>query len=109
MRSDRALRKKHLFTLGSRCILPKISPGVSETCPHLPRKTAHGATIATVLQQEGISYILVDQINAQFMLAHDPQGEQSRAYATLYNQFFPACGKLVYQDKRSLLYEFTCR
>jgi hypothetical protein len=60
------------------------------------------------LQSKNVTHILYSKNDADyFTIGHDPSGIHKDAEVFLLNQFIPNCGKQVYQDSSSFLFEIT--
>jgi 4-amino-4-deoxy-L-arabinose transferase-like glycosyltransferase len=61
------------------------------------------------LKEMGITHLLVNWADVDFILQHDPTGEHKRALDFFKQQYVPACAHPVYQDDWAELYEISCK
>jgi hypothetical protein len=67
------------------------------------------AELSALLRGRGITYLLVSESDAVFLLQHDPQGEQNNAWNYLVNEFIPQCANQIYRDSNSAVFEINCK
>lgn len=60
-----------------------------------------------LLDKKGITHILFSN-DANLLIERDTGGDHQKALNFLFNQFLPACGKELYSDDWSKLYEMVC-
>ena len=77
--------------------------------PLLIKTIPDSMKLAKYLRNEGISYILYNLGDLNFILKHDPTLDHQRAADFFENDFRPACTRQVYSDRWVRLYEITCR
>lgn len=65
-------------------------------------------TILDYFRRNRVAYLLVNTINAYFMLEHDPNGEQLEAISFLAQDFIPACAEEVFSSNEIMVYQITC-
>jgi hypothetical protein len=69
-----------------------------------PQQLAHD------LHEKGFTYVMLSQPDANWFIEyHDPHGLHRKALDYFQTIFFPACGKMVFQDQGMELFEIVCR
>ena len=64
--------------------------------------------LASDLQSENISHILIDLEGFSSAQFHDGTGQQSLAADYFFEQFAPICAEKVFEDSTVLLFESGC-
>jgi 4-amino-4-deoxy-L-arabinose transferase-like glycosyltransferase len=67
------------------------------------------AAVTPALRERGINYLLLNTIDVDFWLQHDPEGTHFRAAEFFLQEYRPACTRPVFSDEWTQLYEVTCR
>jgi hypothetical protein len=67
------------------------------------------ATISARLHESGITHLLYSKESLEFILQHDPTGENSKAASYFLNDFKDRCAELVYSDPANILYKLNCQ
>ncbi len=60
------------------------------------------------LDQLGVTHLLLSQVDAEWLLSHDPSGKHQEAFDFLLHEFIGRCGKQIYADSAMILYEVAC-
>jgi hypothetical protein len=61
------------------------------------------------LNHLGVSHILFSKVDvAWFQKYHDPNKTMDSSLEFFFNKFVKDCGRSIYSDKASILYEITC-
>ena len=75
---------------------------------YLVLSTGDTGTLAKRMEKMGVTHLLLNLGNADFILKHDPLGHHLKAATFFRDEFRPACTKEVYRDQGSRIYELTC-
>jgi hypothetical protein len=75
----------------------------------LVNETPNAAHLAAKLSSTGITHLLFNIRDADFILQHDPTGQHRRAAEFFIHQFQPTCTSEIYRDEWMSLYEITCQ
>jgi hypothetical protein len=65
--------------------------------------------IAARLQAKGVTHLLFNRRDAEFLLHHDPTGQHEQAMGFFLREFLPACTEVLYRDSYTLLARIDCR
>ncbi len=60
------------------------------------------------LHDMSVTHLLFSLDDLDFILGHDPSGENKRAALFFLNEFKAACTELIYRDQKNELYKITC-
>ena len=71
-----------------------------------PASDPHG--VAARLQANGVTHLLLDQVNLKIISGLDPSGRTERAAEFFQEVFLPACGEEIYRDRDMLLVKVDC-
>jgi 4-amino-4-deoxy-L-arabinose transferase-like glycosyltransferase len=66
-------------------------------------------TISTKLHEAGITHLLYSKGSLDFVLQHDPSGENHKAALFFGQQYRERCTDLIYSDNASSLYKINCK
>jgi hypothetical protein len=64
--------------------------------------------LAGSLAQRGITHLLVSEKDVSFLEDHVPGAQVERAMDFLQNRFIPQCGRLLFADIDTALYQIDC-
>jgi len=67
------------------------------------------STLAHMLHESGITHLLFSIEDMDFILQHDPSGENYKAAKYFLNEFRNLCTELVYSDQGTYVYKITCQ
>jgi hypothetical protein len=65
-------------------------------------------TLAEKLHDAAVTHLLFSRESLNFVLQHDPSGDNYRAALFFLNMFKYPCTELIYSDPLNDLYEITC-
>ncbi len=61
-----------------------------------------------LLQEEGVTHLLLHRSSIQWLLEHDVEGLTRRSFTVLTAQFLPACGEEIYRDDAVRVVALRC-
>ncbi len=66
------------------------------------------STLSLMLHEAGITHLLFSVEDLDFILQHDPTGENYKAAYYFLNDFKVRCAEPVYSDPGTVLYKISC-
>ena len=63
---------------------------------------------AARLQAKGVTHLLFNRREAEFLLHHDPTGHHEQALGFFQVEFLPACAEVIYHDEKTLVAKVSC-
>jgi 4-amino-4-deoxy-L-arabinose transferase-like glycosyltransferase len=75
---------------------------------NLALQAVSGEDLAGSLAQRGITHLLVSEKDVSFLEDHVPGAQVERAMDFLQNRFIPQCGRLLFADIDTALYQIDC-